>query len=135
MKQLHSFDAPIHALVVGANGRLGRALVDALLAIPNVDVVHSWSRSHFVMGRSKLSLRQINMDNEDGLREAAQQMDHLLLIIIATGVLHRSDGLTPEKSWKALDASIMTESFCIDTLLPAMVLSTPSPSYGATVRQ
>ena len=127
MKQLRSFDAPIHALVVGANGGLGGAIVDALLAITNVGVVHAWSRFLLEKDHHKLSSRQINMDNEDGLREAAQQIDHLSLIIIATGVLHRSDGLTPEKSWKALDASNMTESFRINTLLPAMVLKHTLP--------
>ena len=127
MKQLRSFDAPIHALVVGANGGIGCAFVDALLAIANVEVVHAWSRSHLARDHHKLSSRQIDMDSEDGLREAAQQIDHLSLIIIATGVLHRPDGLAPEKSWKALDASNMIESFRINTLLPAMVLKHTIP--------
>ncbi len=121
MSQLSSFLSPIDALVVGANGGLGKAFVDALLTDPHVRSVHAWSRDAISKQHPKLSARAIDAGDEDAVREAARHIERLTLIIIATGVLHRSDGLAPEKSWKALDPANMMESFRINTVLPAII--------------
>jgi NAD(P)-dependent dehydrogenase (short-subunit alcohol dehydrogenase family) len=104
------------ALVIGASGGIGGALVDALLA----------SR-HFsdVIGLSRLSVPGIDITDEASVAHAARAVAArnipLRLVMVATGILH-GDGLAPEKSLRDLDAVALAQSFAINTIGPALVM-------------
>lgn len=62
------------------------------------------------------------MLDEASLRAAAQKIAALgapTLIIVATGMLH-GDGVTPEKSLRALDLAAMTKVFQVNAIGPAL---------------
>ncbi|MEM6499069.1 MAG: SDR family NAD(P)-dependent oxidoreductase [Pseudomonadota bacterium] len=122
MSLLAAFEEPVDALVVGANGGLGRAFVDALLAEVNVRTVHAWSRNQSESGDPRLKQATLDVGDEEQLKEAADQIERLSLIIVATGILHGPQGLFPEKSWRALAPEHMAENFRINAILPALVI-------------
>ncbi|MGI9523760.1 MAG: SDR family NAD(P)-dependent oxidoreductase [Hyphomicrobiaceae bacterium] len=134
MGMLSSFQDPIDALVVGANGGLGQAFVEALSTDENIRRVHTWSRRRLADGYEKLSSCVVDVGDEAELRSAARKIDRLSLIIVATGVLHDSNGLFPEKSFKSLDPVNMAESFRVNAILPAMVAKHALPRFPRNER-
>lgn len=65
-----------------------------------------------------------DLTDEASIANAARLAGHdgrLDLVFVATGVLHRSDGLNPEKSWRELDAATMADVFAINTIGPALI--------------
>ncbi len=103
------------ALVIGASGGIGSALVAELAA-------QGWQ----VTGRSR---------SEDGLdvTDEASVAEHLgalegpfQRIIIATGALE-IDGYTPEKALKHLEAPGMAAQFALNTIGPALVMKHALP--------
>ncbi len=122
MRGLRSFGEPVDALVVGANGGLGRAFVGALLEDDGVRSVHAWSRSAIARDHAKLAARRLETYDEAEVAGAVAQIERLSLVIVATGVLHDpASGLSPEKSSRAISANAMAESFHINAILPAVV--------------
>ncbi|MEM8977025.1 MAG: SDR family NAD(P)-dependent oxidoreductase [Pseudomonadota bacterium] len=122
MSLFASFAEPIDALVVGANGGLGRAFVDTLLADENVRSVHAWSRTRIESDHPKLQQTILDVGDEEQLQKAADQIERLSLVLVATGVLHGPQGLFPEKSWRAITPENMAENFRINAILPALVI-------------
>ena len=116
-----SFDEPINVLVVGANGGLGRAFVHALSKSSSVNKLHAWARSDFVGMDSRVCLRVFDLHDEEAIIRACGSLDEVQLIIVATGVLHRADGLLPEKSYKAVQVADMLDVFKINVALPALI--------------
>ena len=133
MRRLPSFDQPIDALIVGANGGLGRAFTQALVADTGVRYVHAWSRQINPDRQEKLVPRSLDVSNATELSNAAAEIDRLSLIIVTTGFLSNEDGSLPERSWKTLDAANMAESFRINTIIPALVAKHTLP-LSATFR-
>ena len=127
MVRLTSFSEPIDALIVGAQGGLGRAFVDALLGVEDVRRVHAWSRQRVLLDHPKLHSSALDTCCEAALGSAAQEIDRLSLVIVATGVLHNADGLSPEKSWRAIEPESMAESFRINAILPALIAKVALP--------
>jgi NAD(P)-dependent dehydrogenase (short-subunit alcohol dehydrogenase family) len=107
------------AVVVGASGGIGRALVQAL----NVDAGFG-----HVVALGRRSVPSIDLLDEPSIAAAAQwvaaldpRRERLRLVIDATGFLH-GDGHTPEKSWRQIDAAHMARSFAINTIGPALLM-------------
>ena len=121
MTGFSSFDEPIDALVVGANGGLGRAFVEALVRDELVRSVNAWSRGEVAFRHDKLSSGVIDIDDESQVASSASAIGRLSLVIVATGILHNHDGMFPEKSWKDIDPGQLAESFRINAILPALV--------------
>lgn len=121
MSHLSSFAKPLDALVVGANGGIGRAFIEALTMDDSVRTVHAWSRHPLAVDHSKLIPRILDIADEAQLQSAVEKIERLTLVIVATGILHRADGLSPEKSYKALNSAHMMESLHINVILPALV--------------
>lgn len=109
-----SFRSDGAAVVVGASGGIGGALVRALTASGHFPDVVALSRN----GQMRLDLT-----DEDTIRAAAAHLKNLAprLVIIATGVLHRPD-MQPEKTLQALSADSMARAFAVNTLGPALVM-------------
>ena len=110
------------ALVIGAGGGLGAALVQTL-SIPGEHGIDGV----LCLGRS--TQPAIDYSDEASLRNAAAWVAaqcaaegaELRLLIVASGFLHGAAG-QPERSWAQLDAEYLSEVFRINAIGPALVM-------------
>jgi len=113
---LASFSRPLRALVWGASGGLGEALVAQLRAQPSVGAVYAASRS-------APAPWQFSFEDESTLATVvanATAEGPLDLVLVATGMLH--DGrLRPEKTWRSLEASALETLFRVNAVGPALI--------------
>lgn len=111
----------LRCAVFGANGGIGAALVDALVAREDVSEVWAGSR---IAGADRGKVRRFVFDltDEAGIAAACRGIGAPLdLAIVATGRLTLHDGSGPEKSYRALDAARLAESFAVNTIGPALI--------------
>lgn len=103
------------AIVFGASGGIGRALVEALQAAKGFTKIVAFSRS---------TSPAIDLLDEASLARAASfaaDQGELRLVIDATGFLH-DDRQEPEKSWRQLDAVSLARSFALNAIGPALIM-------------
>ena len=104
------------AVVVGATGGIGAALLSQLQASPRFD---------HVLGLSRSSQPALDLLDETSMAGAAQYILSLgldlRLVIDATGYLH-GDGHQPEKSWQQLDPAAMARAFALNAIGPALLM-------------
>jgi len=104
------------AVVIGANGGIGGALIRALRA------EGTWSD---VIGLDRASEPPLDLTDPDSIAAAARAVSAdwrpLRLVIHAAGVLERRGGVA-EKIWKQIDATAMQRVFAINTVGPALVM-------------
>ena len=108
------------ALVIGAGGAIGAALVAGLQA----DTTYTR-----VMGLGRDSDLPVDYFNESSIAAAAQGVAsvcteaqlELRLLIVASGFLHGVQG-EPERSWSHLDAGYLSHVFTVNALGPALVI-------------
>ena len=102
------------AVVIGASGGIGAALVRQLAASP------AFSRA---LGLSRAC--GLDLTQEDSIARAAAEAAslglELRLVIAATGFLH-GGGLAPEKSLRQLDPAHMAKAFAINAIGPALLM-------------
>ncbi|MBB3873406.1 SDR family NAD(P)-dependent oxidoreductase [Brevundimonas mediterranea] len=107
------------AVVIGATGGVGRALVDRLIAQGTHQTVWAVSRTGGeVAGAQVLAA---DLEDEASLAEAAQRIGQgaaPTLIVLATGVLH--DGFQPERSLRQLEADHMLRDYRVNAVGPAL---------------
>lgn len=103
------------AIIIGATGGIGGALLEKVSSTGDFETVFGFSRR---------SLPAINVLSEDSITAAA---DHVRLsgmapqlIIVATGLLHK-EGRGPEKSLRELDAEWMIENYRLNAVAPALI--------------
>ena len=112
----------MRALVVGATGGLGAALVGQFANDPRVTHVAAWSRSGLGNGTERVSVARVDLSHEATIIEAARNLGEIDVAIVATGLLHdAATGMLPEKTWRSLDPDVMRRSFEINTIGPALV--------------
>ena len=119
-----SFGTGLRVAVIGAGGGIGAALVNALAEDPAVAEVHAYSRAGDIPPGPKLRSGQIDILREESIAAAAAGIggDPLHLVFVASGLLHDgARGLSPEKSWTALDASALAALFAVNATGPALV--------------
>lgn len=121
MSALGSFGRPVAALVVGAHGAIGGALVEMLANDAAVESVLALSRSPVAHVNAKVTPRSLDILDEDSIVAALAGIARVDLAIVATGRLHIPGGPQPEKSWRALDKTALLESFAINAIGPALV--------------
>jgi NAD(P)-dependent dehydrogenase (short-subunit alcohol dehydrogenase family) len=108
--------APGCAIVIGASGGIGQALLEQLQAQDGFAAIFSFSRS----GPTALDLLdEASIARAAGVIAASGLPPRL--IIDATGVLE-GDGCLAEKSLRQLDAASMAKSFAVNTIGPALLL-------------
>jgi NAD(P)-dependent dehydrogenase (short-subunit alcohol dehydrogenase family) len=112
------------AVVLGASGGIGGALIDALRKDLRFDHVAALSRSQprSWVDDDRATWMAADILDVVSLTSAAQQIGALgapTLIIVATGMLH-GDGITPEKSLRALDVHALTTLFQVNAIGPAL---------------
>lgn len=118
--QLKSFDEAGVALVFGATGGIGAALVAALTEVQHFKAVFGFSRREDP---------PVDMTNEASLQHAlttASAAGELRLVINATGFLHDAEH-KPEKSWRELDAKTLTKAFAVNSIGPALLMKHALP--------
>ena len=107
------------AVVIGATGGLGRALVDRLIVEGKHQTVWAISRTgEEVAGAQALAA---DLEDEASLAEAARRIGQgaaPTLIVLATGVLH--DGFQPERSLRQLEADHMLRDYRVNAVGPAL---------------
>ena len=112
---LRSFPQPAVAVVFGAGGGIGGALVKAIRAADRFEHVVAFSRS---------TSPSIDLLDEASLERAAAfaaDVGEPRLVIDATGFLH-DERQRPEKSWRQLDAVNLARSFARNAIGPALIM-------------
>lgn len=122
--------SPRTAVVVGAGGGIGAALVAMLERSGEYGCVHALSRQPGTAARTVLH-GSIDVANEDSIAGAAarfraQTGAQVDLLIIATGMLHEA-GRMPERSLREIDGAAMARVFAINSIGPALVLKHFAP--------
>ncbi len=112
---LGSFPTGGVAVVLGAGGGIGGALVETLRATDRFAHIVAFSRS---------TSPPIDLLDEVSLERAAAfagDKGALRLVIDATGFLH-DDQQGPEKSWRQLDAANLARAFALNAIGPALIM-------------
>lgn len=102
----------LSAVVIGASGGIGAALVERLRAGGGFAVVHALSRS----------ADGLDLEDEAAIAAAAERVaagPPPGLVLVATGVLH--DGERPERSFRDLSADHLMRDYRINAVGPALV--------------
>ena len=116
--------APGLALVIGAGGGLGSAMVGQLSSTAGES-----GACQAVLGLSRSSHPAIDYEDETSIESAAgwlagecadRQLEFRLLVV-ASGFLHGHQG-QPERSWAQLDAGYLSHVFRINAIGPALVM-------------
>lgn len=100
------------AVVIGASGGVGAAMVRALEESGRFAVVHSLSRSG----------TGFDLEDEGSIAAAAARVragPRLAVVFVATGVLHAP--FEPERSYRAMTADHMLRDYRVNTVGPALV--------------
>jgi NAD(P)-dependent dehydrogenase (short-subunit alcohol dehydrogenase family) len=113
------------AVVVGAAGGIGRALLAGLDADPRFALVAALSRRRpdGWPDDAAHSWRAVDILDEPSLIAAAADLAErgaATRIVVATGLLH-AEGLGPEKSMAALDPARLAMLFAVNAIGPALV--------------
>ena len=112
---MRSFEPDGSAVVIGASGGIGGALVSQLRDEPGFVAVYGLARS---LGGGA----RIDVTDEARIAAAAAARGRpLRLVIVATGALQGPGYPQPEKSYRALDPVALMESFRLNTVGPALV--------------
>ena len=112
---LGSFPKPAVAVVFGANGGIGGALVEALRAAGDFQHVIAFSR------RTSPSFDLLDEASLESAASLAGARGPVRLVIDATGFLH-DERQSPEKSWRQLDAAWLARSFALNAIGPALMM-------------
>jgi len=103
------------ALIVGAGGGIGSALVRAARAS---------GRFAEVLALSRRSDPPLDLEDEASIRAAAihaSSLGNIRLCVVATGLLH-ADGMLPEKALRDIDPASLARSFAVNATGPALVM-------------
>lgn len=122
--RIRSLEAPFDAVVIGASGGIGSALVAALAADPSVNRILAFSRSAAANGGAKVGGGLLDLLDEGSIASAANEaatLPRLRLVVVATGFLH-GRGAMPERSLRELDPQALARAFAINAIGPAIVL-------------
>jgi len=128
------------AVVLGARGGIGRAWVEHLSASGRFDTVLALSRSalHDAVpvgadspagsgskpATSRVIEAGIDLQDPASIAQAAAlagTLEPVREVIVASGLLHADDGLSPEKSMRALDAPSLQRLFTVNAIGPVLV--------------
>ena len=132
MTLLTSFGESVQAVVIGASGAIGGALVDQLAACANVHSIRACSRIPRRHESSKVEARPIDILDERSIEAALAGLDRIDLAIVATGRLHEQGGMQPEKSWRSLETPALLQSFAVNAIGPALVAKHVLPRLPRT---
>lgn len=123
--RIPSFGMDVNAVVVGATGGIGSALMRQLASCTEVVNIYGLSRSPPNSFHPKVSWLPIDLLDEKTIikatDEVAKREHRLHLIIVATGILQDEPINTPEKSLKMVTPSSLGRTFHINTHGPTLI--------------
>lgn len=99
------------AVVIGASGGIGAALVEALA---------EEDRAVRGFARAFAGADHVDLADEASIAAAAASAGAPDLVIVATGLLHR-EGHGPEKALRDLDPAWLAEQYAVNAIGPALV--------------
>lgn len=123
------------AVIVGASGGIGRALVERVVAGGAHAPVFALSRSGADLEAGVVA-GLIDVTDEESIQAAAGRVAEngpVGLTLVATGLLH-GPGVAPEKALKALDPAALARLFAVNTTGPALVAKHIVPLMPRTGR-
>lgn len=124
-----------HALVIGASGGIGAAMLQTLVASQGFAQVHGVSRTLPVHAIQGVKYHVINQQNDKAIATYCENLQHLKaqfsLVICCIGTLHSQSETTvdvrPEKRLEDLDAEVLHHYFHVNTVLPSLWLKHLEP--------
>lgn len=135
------FTEPIHAVIIGGNGGVGREFVHQLQQMPMVDSIVATHRNAISveLHHPKVTWVQVDVRQEKTIQSLAAHLKATgtkpNLIINAIGILHTSE-FGPEKTWRHLNAETMHDVFAINAFAVALLgkhLIPLMPRKGRTI--
>jgi NAD(P)-dependent dehydrogenase (short-subunit alcohol dehydrogenase family) len=112
------------ALVVGAGGGIGGALVEALAARPEVGRVFATSRSGEAPAAAGVTPLRLDLTDEGSVAKAFAEIagatDRLHGVFVASGVLH-GEGFGPERRLEQIDPAALAHVFALNATGPMLV--------------
>lgn len=121
------------ALIIGANGGIGAALVAALATSSRYARIIAAARHVPHALPANVDYQPIDIADPASIAAAAAAIDiPLIRVIVATGMLHDETG-GPERSLRDLDADRMAHLFAINTIGPALALRHFAPLLAKDV--
>lgn len=120
---LPSFPDQYRAVLFGASGGVGGAMLRTLSADPRCAVVYAGARRPIANAGSKTRAFLFDLNEETSIAAAAETTaadGPVHLVIVATGLLHAPD-LQPEKTWRSLDARALHRAFAVNAVGPALI--------------
>ncbi|MDG2502524.1 MAG: SDR family NAD(P)-dependent oxidoreductase [Porticoccaceae bacterium] len=124
-------EQPRNALVLGAGGGLGQAIVARLLTDPSIDKIIAVSRNsqtedlsgHWISSNRLLWIQSDYSEQSmaDVVAQLAPHAGTLSRVCICHGVLH-SDSIWPEKRLEDISADALHEIFHANTVIPSLWL-------------
>ena len=112
------------AVIIGATGGIGRALVEELHARSGFKTIHALSRSGGGEWPKGVKPGKIDILDEESIEAAAARMKEdgpVELCIIAAGILSEGDALQPEKTWRHQSMEAYERVFRLNTFGPGLV--------------
>lgn len=120
LRTLPKFQQGYRAVVIGANGGIGSALLDA---------IRDDRRCSEAIGLSRSSSPAVDLENEHSIAaasEAVRNADPVHLLINAAGFLHGGD-ITPEKSLREIDPATVARVFAVNATGALLVMKYFAP--------
>lgn len=109
------------AVVIGAGGGIGAALVCGVVAQGRYRAVHALSRRGDA-GIEGATPGRIDLTDEASIAAAFKRIeDDIDLVLIASGILHDGDH-RPERRLRELGADWMARNFAVNAIGPALVI-------------
>ena len=112
------------AVVFGATGGIGTALVAQLAQSGNYTMLHAGGRRVVTSTPPGVLPFTFDLTNEASIAISAQAIGAqgpVDLAIVATGMLQEEGLQLPERTWRSLDPATMERVFAINTIGPAIV--------------
>jgi len=120
---LSSLPDQYRAVVFGATGGIGAAMVAHLRSDPRCGAVFAASRSAAsVAGAPGLGFSLDQPESLEAAMQAAAAQGPLHLVVAATGALHSEGRMEPEKSWRHMSDDRFMDAFRINTVLPSLII-------------
>jgi NAD(P)-dependent dehydrogenase (short-subunit alcohol dehydrogenase family) len=126
----------MRAVVIGAGGAIGNALVKLISRDARYDEIHACSRTARPTSQ-KIIGHQIDITNELSIRDLFTSLTargSLERVIVTTGLLHDGEDIQPEKSLHMLDPAILSRLFHLNCIGPAIIAKYALPALNRTSR-
>ncbi|MGA0095593.1 MAG: SDR family NAD(P)-dependent oxidoreductase [Burkholderiaceae bacterium] len=134
---MHSLRDGYQVALFGASGGLGAALLRAFIEDPCCGRIHAGARHALVLDSTKVSPFTFDLQHEDSIAQAAEQIQHASntvdLTLVATGVLH-GQHLQPEKTYRSLNGDALAHWFELNTIGPALIAKHMLPMLPTATR-